>query len=78
VCSSDLLSEINSKEYSKFRENYYIDFDNTEGLMVKRINETYTRLNELDYLFENHFDVFGLIEKGLAININTLSVQNDG
>lgn len=23
-------------------------------------------------LFENHFDVFGLIEKGLAININTL------
>ena len=23
-------------------------------------------------LFENHFDVLGLIEKGLAININTL------
>ena len=23
-------------------------------------------------LFENHFDIFGLIEKGLAIDINTL------
>ena len=40
--------------------------------MVKRRNETFTRLNELNYLFENHFDVYGLIEKGLAIDINTL------
>jgi len=24
------------------------------------------------YLFEHHFDVFGLIEKGLAIDINTI------
>lgn len=31
-----------------------------------------------DFLFENHIDVFGLIEKGLAVDINTLSVQNDG
>lgn len=31
-----------------------------------------------EFLFENHIDVFGLIEKGLAIDINTLSVQNDG
>ena len=30
-----------------------------------------------DFLFENHIDVFGLIEKGLAVDINTLSVQND-
>lgn len=28
--------------------------------------------------FKHHFDIFGLIEKGLAIDINTLSVQNDG
>tara|TARA_R110000772_G_scaffold224621_1_gene335255 strand:- start:83 stop:493 length:411 start_codon:yes stop_codon:yes gene_type:complete len=26
----------------------------------------------LEYLYKNHFDVFGLIEKGLAINVNTL------
>ena len=25
-----------------------------------------------EYLFKNHFDVFGLIEKGIAIDINTL------
>jgi hypothetical protein len=28
--------------------------------------------NEIDYLIRNHFDVFGLIEKGLAIDINKL------
>jgi len=27
----------------------------------------------LEYLFKNHFDVFGLIEQGLAIDINTLN-----
>jgi len=27
------------------------------------------------WLFEYHFDVFGLIQKGLAIDINTLSVE---
>ena len=31
-----------------------------------------------ELLLENHYDVFGLIEKGLAVDINTLSVQNDG
>jgi hypothetical protein len=64
------LSEINSKHHSKFRENYHIDFDNSGGFIFKRINETYTRFNELDYFFENHFDVFGLIEKGLAVSIH--------
>ncbi len=28
--------------------------------------------DEYSYLFEWHFDIFGLIEKGLAIDINTL------
>ncbi len=27
------------------------------------------------WLFEYHFDVFGLIEQGLAVDINTLSVE---
>lgn len=39
--------------------------------------EDYRWLNQMPYglieqLFEWHFDVFGLIEKGLAIDINTL------
>lgn len=29
----------------------------------------------LQYFFSNHYDVFGLIELGLAIDINTLSVN---
>ena len=29
--------------------------------------------NSVCYLLEHHFDVFGLIEKGLAIDINTLN-----
>lgn len=48
-------------------DNYHFDFDFSEGFMVKRINETYTRFNEFDYLFQNHYDVFGLIHEGLAV-----------
>ena len=29
--------------------------------------------NDYQFLFEHHFDVFGLIEKGLAIDINTIN-----
>lgn len=58
----------------KENENYFFHFSNDEGFMLKRRNETYTRLNELEYFFENHFDVFGLIENGLAIDINTLEL----
>lgn len=32
----------------------------------------------MELLFEFGFDVFGLIKEGLAMDINTLSVQNDG
>jgi hypothetical protein len=66
------------KYYVDFLNTYYVDFDKIEGCLVKRKNENFTRLNELDFLFKNHIDVFGLIEKGLAIDINTLSTQNDG
>lgn len=30
------------------------------------------------YLFDNHFDVFGLIEKGLAIDINKIRYSENG
>lgn len=61
------------KYYVEFLNKYNVDFDKKEGCLVKRKNDNYTRLNELDFLFENHFDVFGLIPKGLAIDINTLN-----
>ena len=37
----------------------------------------YWSWNAMQILFENHFDVFGLIEKGLAIDINTLKKQDN-
>ena len=46
----------------------------------ERINEIknsprgYLKLYQSNYLFKHHFDIFGLIEKDLAVNINTLSV----
>ena len=53
----------------------YNDIMNGVGFGVK-IEQIPYELHE--FLFQNHIDVFGLIEKGLAIDINTLSVQNDG
>ena len=64
------LSDLNTNNHVKFIKNYYICFDDFEGFMVKRVNENYTRFNEFDYLFENHFDIFGLIDKGLAVSIH--------
>ena len=52
----------------------YNDIMNGVGFGVK-IEQIPYELHE--FLFENHFDVFGLIEKGLAISYNELSVQND-
>lgn len=49
----------------------YNDIMNGVGFGVK-IEQIPYELHE--FLFENHIDVFGLIEKGLAIDINTLSV----
>ena len=36
------------------------------------LNYFYLKYNETTELFKRHYDVFGLIEKGLAIDINTL------
>jgi len=63
---SDLTKEIDPRSRNYFSYS-------TEGLMFKGKNECYTRLSDIEFLFENHFDVFGLIEKGLAIDINTLN-----
>ena len=46
---------------------------NFNGDLTKSVNYsddlTYS---VLEFLYKNHFDVFGLIEKGLAIDINTI------
>lgn len=60
------------KEYSGFY------FESNPELLIKSKNTSmYISLNWINefhkLLFEWHFDVFGLIEKGLAININTIN-----
>lgn len=65
----------NLQYYIEFLNIYFVDFDKNEGTLIKRINENYTRLNELEFLFKNHFDVFGLIDVGLAVDVNSLSAN---
>lgn len=66
-------SGINGIARKKFS---YINTELTAGFSC--INDAYQRdyiPNQLDlfsYLFENHYDVSGLIEKGLAVDINTI------
>lgn len=42
-------------------------------LLINRGRTKETPYHFFNWLIENHFDVFGLIEKGLAIDINTLN-----
>lgn len=41
-------------------------------LLINRGSTRETQRHFFEWLLENHFDVFGLIEKGLAIDINSL------
>ena len=69
-----LLSSINRQ---KFNTHF-----NSTGIYLTRYNETAVSLSEFRkieyYLYENHFDVFGLIDKGFAIDINTLKEFGNG
>lgn len=52
----------NNRDLYDFPVDYIIDNDKDSEL----------GMDEWNILFKNHYDVFGLIEKGLAIDINTL------
>ena len=58
------LSDLQNKEHEnrKVDREYIIEADADADLSYY----------EWCYLLENHFDVFGLIKKGLAIDINTI------
>lgn len=60
-------------------QNIEVIFSYTDFMTFTLFNRRYSQhkpvmdqLELFQYLFEHHFDVFGLIEKGLAINMNTL------
>lgn len=51
------------------------DTFNGFGLHIKPMNDVLFVSNQIklyNYLFEHHFDIYGLISKGLAIDINTI------
>ena len=61
----ELIDELDKISFGTFPELY--DINN-----INNINKIPNILYQL--LIENHYDVFGLIEKGLAVDINRLSV----
>lgn len=78
-----VLRPVSSLTIENMKEFSGSDFKRYSIEYLETILETYKKeisTNSLSYrlmqkLFENHFDVFGLIEKGLAVDINTLSVE---
>jgi hypothetical protein len=62
------LSDLKS-HFDNYRSQIYSDFE----FYIKCIKYGEMEHNEYDWLFENHYDVFGLIENNLAIDINNLT-----
>jgi hypothetical protein len=67
------LSDLTFEDVDVLKDKY----DISEGSTMFRdkdisINPMEWIYDDIQYLFSRHFDVFGLIEKGLAIDINTL------
>lgn len=82
---SDLTKEIEQlEEFCPYTEDERYNSEGEDGfeIILENFASMNTRLqtNWFSYefyekLFKIHFDVFGLIEKGLAIDVNTLSVN---
>lgn len=63
--------DINSDSMKELNADISTQIDLNE-LAIKYKHHTSCYYSTLQFCFENHIDVFGLIEKGLAIDINTL------
>jgi hypothetical protein len=72
----DLIKVIqhNKEEFIPSIEYHYIKDELEELSSLDCSYIRYARYNVVSILFELHFDVFGLIEKGLAIDINSLKI----
>lgn len=71
---SDLTKEEEKEIHSKCPnlpnyQEFHKEWINEKGL---DLSETIIEYAAMEILFEWHFDVFGLIDKGLAIDINTI------
>lgn len=78
---SDLTKEIevNGEKFAPFKWFNFINSDIDFETQILALSSDFRWLESTNYgiiekLLEWHFDVFGLIEKGLAIDINTLEL----
>ena len=55
-----ILRPLSDLNYKPFRNYDYL------------VNQKLYSMQEYEFIFSNHFDVFGLIDKGLSIDINTI------
>jgi len=73
------LSDLTKEEFKNINycdDEYEVKYEEGFVFIVDKCEVNYnelTRINDIiEWFYENHFDVFGLIEKDLAIDINTL------
>ena len=64
--------EVKQYEYSLFVDYYLMGEKFNDSIYQRPFNFGGCPQGIYQQLIENHFDVFGLIESGLAVNINTL------
>lgn len=76
--SNDIL------KYKFDGDEYYFSFDKSCGFSFCRMtpHQTFMPINNqiklFEYLFANHFDIYGLIDAGLAIDKRTLTLKQNG
>ena len=75
---SDLINDDLRKSMDMVGHSSHIDWttNERESIIKGRGHQAWMKdipFAIIQYLFENHFDVFGLIPEGLAIDINTLN-----
>jgi hypothetical protein len=62
----------NHKDYEIFQEFFNDDYLWISDLLDDNVDLKYIPFGGIEYLLKNHYDIYGLIENNLAIDINTL------
>ena len=69
----ELYGSLEHQDVTDYFDEYYLgSFFNLEIHEIASTRPEYLPYGTLQVLFKHHFDVFGLIEKGLAIDIKNL------
>ena len=66
------LSDFKKDLYSETFKTFNLNWQNSEDFCLTPVSINSVSYELANILIKIHFDVFGLIEKGLAIDINTI------